>query len=155
MKDNYPQQVLFFKFFSQSSTKISNGRTHGHTGGLQTGQYLFSRFFLHKDQLSIAIALHISFVYILAMSIIQTSGNNVSNWIHSLFQEKSSFGTILVDCSAKMDIGENTNYNDFRFKGRYCDVVLESSEGVQFPAHRIVLENQSIYVSFCKNRKKS
>ena len=87
------------------------------------------------------------------MSIIETSGNNVSNWIHSLFQEKSSFGTILVDCSAKMDIGENTNYNNFRLKGTYSDVVLESNEGVQFPAHRIVLGKQTIYVSFCENIK--
>ena len=85
------------------------------------------------------------------MSIIETSGNNVSNWIHSLFQEKSSFGTVLVDCSAKMDIGENTNYNDFRLKGTYSDVVLESDDGVQFPAHQIVLRKQSIYVSICKN----
>ena len=89
------------------------------------------------------------------MSIIQTSGNNVSNWIHSLFQTNSNVWSVLVDCSAEMDIGERTNYNDFRLKGRYSDVVLESSDGVQFPAHRIVLENQAIYVSFCKNRKKS
>ena len=81
------------------------------------------------------------------MSIIKTTA---SNWIHSLFQTNSSLWPILLDCSAEMHIGEHTNYNDFRLKGIDCDVVLESSEGVQFPAHRIVLRKQT-YVSFCKN----
>ena len=87
------------------------------------------------------------------MSIIQTSGNNVSNWIHSIFQTNSSLWPVLVDCSAEMDIGERTNYNDFRLNSTGCDVVLESSEGVKFPAHGIVLRKQTTYVRFCKNRK--
>ena len=61
----------------------------------------------------------------------------------------------LVDCSAEMDIGERTNYNDFRLKGICCDIVLESNEGVKFPAHGIVLRKQTTYVRFCKNRKKN
>ena len=87
------------------------------------------------------------------MSIIRTSGNNVSNWIHSLFQTNFGVWPVLVDCSAEMDIGERTNYNDFRLNSTDSDVVLESSEGVKFPAHGIVLRKQSIYVSICENLK--
>ena len=75
------------------------------------------------------------------------SNNNAWNWIHS---PNSSLWPVLVDCSAKMDIGERTNYNDFQLTGTDCDVVLESSEGVQFHAHGIVLRNQTSYVIFCK-----
>ena len=89
------------------------------------------------------------------MSTIQTTGfnNSASNWIHSLFQTNSSLWSVLVDCSANMHIGVKTNYNDLRIRGIDCDVVLESSEGVQLPAHGIVLRMQTTYVSFCKNRK--
>ena len=80
--------------------------------------------------------------------------NECNNNASKLFQTNSSVWSVLVDCSSTMDIGEHTNYNDFRLNNTGCDLVLESSEGVQFPAHRIVLGKQTIYVSFCENFKK-